>query len=96
MQLYPFSDVNSSKLQIVLKVVISKYKSIIFWQSYRLQDGLSGIEDAIKRFYPNSKHQLCGVHLKRNILSLFPHNDKINIALELINSFFNDNRSLHK
>ncbi|NLA27964.1 MAG: IS256 family transposase, partial [Firmicutes bacterium] len=51
-------------------------------------------EDAIKRVYPNSKHQLCGVHLKRNILSLFPHKEKKNIALELNNVIQLETKSL--
>lgn len=59
-----------------------------------VSDGLSGIEDAIKRVYPNSKHQLCGVHLKRNILSLFPHKEKKNIALELNNVIQLETKSL--
>ncbi len=48
-----------------------------------VSDALIGIEDAVKRVFPNSKHQLCAVHLKRNILSFFPHKEKKNIASEL-------------
>ena len=59
-----------------------------------VSDGLSGIEDAIKRDYPNSIHQLCRVHLKRNSISLFPHKDKKNIALELHNVIQLETKSL--
>lgn len=48
-----------------------------------VSDALVGIEDAVKRVFPNSKHQLCMVHLKRNILSFFAHKEKKNIAAEL-------------
>lgn len=48
-----------------------------------VSDALPGVEDAVKRVYPNSKHQFCAVHLKRNILSFFPHKEKKNIATEL-------------
>ena len=41
-----------------------------------VSDALSGVDDFVKRVYPNSKHQFCVVHLKRNILSLFPHKEK--------------------
>ena len=33
-----------------------------------VSDALTGIEDAVKRVYPNSTHQFCVVRLKRNIL----------------------------
>lgn len=48
-----------------------------------VSDALTGIEDSVKRVFPTSKHQLCVVHLKRNILSFFPHKEKKNIATEL-------------
>ena len=48
-----------------------------------VSDALPGVDDAVKRVYPNSKHQFCGVHLKRAILSLFPNKEKENIAKEL-------------
>ena len=48
-----------------------------------VSDALPGVEDAVKRVYHSSKHQFCGVHLKRAILSLFPNKEKENIAKEL-------------
>lgn len=48
-----------------------------------VSDALPGVDDAAKRVFANRKHQFCIVHLKRNILSLFPHKEKKNIAQEL-------------
>ena len=48
-----------------------------------VSDALTGVKDEVKRFYLNSKLQLCGVHLKRVILSLFPNKEKENISKEL-------------
>ena len=31
-------------------------------------DALPGVEDPVKRVYPNSKHQLCSVHLNTIII----------------------------
>src|SRR5699024_940886 len=32
-----------------------------------VSDGLTGMTDAIHRVYPNAKHQVCCVHISRNI-----------------------------
>src|SRR5699024_4478717 len=34
-----------------------------------VSDGLTGMTDAIHRVYPNAKHQVCCVHISRNIVS---------------------------
>ena len=48
-----------------------------------VSDGLSGIENSIARSFPNAKHQLCVVHVKRNILNIFPLKLRPQISLEL-------------
>ena len=52
-----------------------------------VSDGLSGIENSIARSFPNAKHQLCGVHAKRNILNTFPLKLRPQISLELKEAF---------
>ncbi|NLL27639.1 MAG: IS256 family transposase [Bacteroidales bacterium] len=46
-----------------------------------VSDALAGIEDAVKRVFPNSKHQFYVVHLKRNIQAVFPSKEKKNYTL---------------
>lgn len=48
-----------------------------------VSDGLTSIENAISRVFPQAKHQLCVVHLKRNILAVFPRTKREEIAQEL-------------
>lgn len=48
-----------------------------------VSDGLSGIENTIPKVFPNTKHQLCVVHAKRNILNTFPRKLRAEVALEL-------------
>lgn len=48
-----------------------------------VSDGLTNIENAISRVFPQAKHQLCVVHLKRNILAIFPRTKREEIAKEL-------------
>lgn len=50
-------------------------------------DGLSSIENAIAKSFPNAKHQLCVVHIKRNILSIFPRTKRLEIGKELLEVF---------
>lgn len=46
-------------------------------------DGLTGIENAIAEAFPQSKTQLCTVHLTRNILSKVKPEDKDAVAKEM-------------
>lgn len=48
-----------------------------------VSDGLTSIENAVSRAFPSTKHQLCVVHMKRNILSVFPRTKRAEIAAEL-------------
>ena len=41
-----------------------------------ISDGLSGIENAIKKAFPGAVHQLCTVHFKRNALGLVARKDR--------------------
>jgi len=47
-------------------------------------DGLPSIENAIAKAFPEAQHQLCVVHMKRNILSVFPRTKRQEIAKELL------------
>ncbi|ANO49246.1 IS256 family transposase [Flavobacterium columnare] len=48
-----------------------------------VSDGLTSIENASAKVFPNAKHQLCVVHFKRNILAIFPRTKRVEIAIEL-------------
>ena len=48
---------------------------------------MTGIENAIVKVFPQAKHQLCVVHLRRNILAVFPRTKREEISKEL-NSIF--------
>lgn len=50
-------------------------------------DGLTSIENAISRSFPNAQHQLCVVHMKRNILAVFPRTKRLEIGKELLEVF---------
>lgn len=50
-------------------------------------DGLTSIENAIVKAFPDAQHQLCVVHMKRNILSVFPRTKRQDISKELIEIF---------
>ena len=46
-------------------------------------DGLSGFPDAINAVFPNTKIQLCIVHLIRNSLRYVPYKDMKAVAADL-------------
>lgn len=48
-----------------------------------VSDGLAGIENAVKTVFPQAQHQLCTVHLQRNITAKAKPVDKKQIAEEL-------------
>jgi len=48
-----------------------------------VSDGLTSIEDSTARAFPMAKHQLCVVHFKRNILTVFPKTKRSEIGEEL-------------
>ncbi len=52
-----------------------------------VSDGLTSIENAIARSFVNAQHQLCVVHLKRNILAVFPRTKRLEIGKELLEIF---------
>ncbi len=52
-----------------------------------VSDGLISIENAIAKAFPDAQHQLCVVHKKRNILSVFPRTKRQEIAKELLEIF---------
>ena len=50
-------------------------------------DGLTSNENAIAKSFPNAQHQLCVVHVKRSILSVFPRTKRLEIGKELLEVF---------
>lgn len=52
-----------------------------------VSDGLTSIENAIAKSFPNAQHQLCVVHMKRNILAIFPRTKRLEIGGELLKVF---------
>ena len=52
-----------------------------------VSDGLASIENAIAKSFPQAQHQLCVVHLKRNILAVFPRTKRQEIGKELLEIF---------
>jgi putative transposase len=52
-----------------------------------VSDGLKGLDESIASVYAGTSHQLCVLHLKRNILSQAKNKDKPAIASELKDIF---------
>lgn len=52
-----------------------------------VSDGLTSIENAIAKSFPDAQHQLCVVHMKRNILAVFPRTKRLEIGKELLEIF---------
>lgn len=48
-----------------------------------VSDGLTSIENATSKVFPTAKHQLCVVHFKRNVLSVFPRLKRAEVAEDL-------------
>ncbi len=48
-----------------------------------VSDGLTSIENATSKVFPTAKHQLCVVHFKRNVLSVFPRIKRAEVAEDL-------------
>ena len=105
---YTFLGIKEDGTREVLSVVNHPTEGALLWEQELealksrglksaglfVSDALPGVEDAVKRAFAISKHQFCVVHLKRGILSLFPHKEKKNIALELNNVIQLETKSL--
>ena len=52
-----------------------------------VSNGLASIENAIAKSFPNAQHQLCVVHIKRTILSVFPRTKRVEIGKEFLEIF---------
>ncbi len=50
-------------------------------------DGLTSIENAVAKSFPEAAHQLYVVHIKRNILAVFPRAKRLEIDKELLEVF---------
>lgn len=48
-----------------------------------ISDGLTGMEDMIRRVFEKAEHQSCWVHIQRNIMRLVRERDRARIASEL-------------
>lgn len=58
-----------------------------------VSDGLKSIEDAVAREYPGTSHQLCVVHLQRNILKEVKPKHKQQVSEDLKDIFRTDDRN---
>ncbi|WP_225738037.1 transposase [Flavobacterium sp. PL002] len=56
--------------------------------------GLSSIENTKAKEFPKVKHQLCLIHIKRNILEIFPRIKRLEIAEELLQVFAIDSKAV--
>jgi putative transposase len=52
-----------------------------------VSDGLNSIENSVAKSFPNTPHQLCVVHFKRNITQIFPYKQRFEINEELKHVF---------
>ena len=57
-------------------------------------DGLTSIGNAIAKSFPEAQHQLCVVHMKRNLLAVFPRTKRIEIGKELLDVFAIDTKTV--
>jgi len=94
---YTVLGVKTDQTREVLGIVNIPHESSLGWQEVLnslqargvqsvglvVSDGLTGVEEALVRVYPKARHQLCVVHLKRNIISQVKTKDRAAIASEL-------------
>ncbi|MCW2121144.1 IS256 family transposase [Flavobacterium sp. 7A] len=59
-----------------------------------VSDGLTSIENDIEQVFPTAKNQLCVVHIKRNILAVFPRVKRLEVAEELLEFFAIDTKNV--
>ena len=59
-----------------------------------VSEGLTSIENAIAQSFPNAQYQLCVVHMKRNILAVFPKTKRQEISKELLEIFAIETKSI--
>ena len=59
-----------------------------------VSDGLTGIENAVKRAYPAALHQLCMVHFKRNALGMVAKKDRAQLKADLDAFFLMENTDM--
>ena len=59
-----------------------------------VSDGLTGIENAVKRAYPAALHQLCMVHFKRNALGMVAKKDRAQLKADLDAVFLMENTDM--
>jgi transposase-like protein len=94
---YTVLGVKADRTRDVLAVVNTPTESATGWKEILLaikargvkeitlavSDGLSGLEDALAAVYPMVRHQLCVVHLERNVINKIKPSDKPEVAEEL-------------
>ena len=98
---YTILGVKEDGTREVLSIVNHPTEGAILWQmeleslkergvesvGLIVSDGLTSIENAIAKSFPDAAHQLCVVHMKRNILAVFPHTKRLEIGKELLEVF---------
>ncbi|TAE76478.1 MAG: IS256 family transposase [Bacteroidetes bacterium] len=104
---YTILAVRNDKTREVLAVVNSPNESATIWEeTFRelqnrgvqsvglvVSDGLTGIENAVTKVFTTAAHQLCTVHLKRNVINTVNKKDKPKIISDLKAVFDPDNPS---
>mgnify|MGYP003485066170 CR=1 FL=1 len=98
---YTILGVKEDGTREVLSIVNHPTEGAILWQmeleslkergvesvGLIVSDGLTSIENAIAKSFPDAAHQLCVVHMKRNILAVFPRTKRLEIGKELLEVF---------
>ena len=59
-----------------------------------VSDGLTRIENAVKRAFPRALHQLCTVHFKRNALGMVAKKDRAQLKADLDAVFLMENTDM--
>jgi putative transposase len=94
---YTVLGVKTDQTREVLSIVNFPQENVIGWKEVLLglqargvkeislvvSDGLKGLEEAVVSLYASAEHQLCVLHLKRNVLGQVKSKDKPTIAQEL-------------
>jgi len=103
---YTILGIKEDGTREVLSVVNHPTEGAILWQLESLKergvesvglivsDGLTSIENTIAKSFPNAQHQLCAVHIKRNILAMFSKTKRQEISKELLEIFAIETKSI--
>src|SRR5699024_3561708 len=77
-----FTIVPTEYAHVWEKLIHNLHERDVSYFILSVSDGLTGMTDAIHRVYPNAKHQVCCVHISRNIGSKVRDKDRAAILDE--------------